>query len=179
VRNGYTLQGGIQLPTEQDIIRRGDLVFNERTNVILYAKWTQNPTYSVTYSGNGSTGGSVPADANAYLQGDTITVKQIPEVWQKPATLCGWNTTADGAGTSYAAAATFAMGTSNVTLYAKWTTSICTVKFKQRRSAVDRSEHNLTTHRPPRLLSHANGFIFSGWYSTSTTNNSIQFLVPR
>jgi len=38
--------------------------------------------------------------------------------------LAGWNTKADGSGTSYLVGATFAMGTSNVTLYAKWTTNI-------------------------------------------------------
>ena len=31
-------------------------------------------TYTVAYSGNGNTGGSVPVDANTYLQGATVTV---------------------------------------------------------------------------------------------------------
>ena len=33
----------------------------------------------------------------------------------------GWNLASDGSGTTYAPAQTFAMGSANVTLYAKWT----------------------------------------------------------
>ena len=32
-------------------------------------------TYTVTYSGNSNTGGSVPTDSNNYLQGATVTVE--------------------------------------------------------------------------------------------------------
>jgi hypothetical protein len=35
---------------------------------------TQNTTFSVTYSGNGNTGGNVPSDANTYAQGATVTI---------------------------------------------------------------------------------------------------------
>lgn len=35
---------------------------------------TVTPGYTVTYNGNGSTGGSVPTDNNTYVQGDTFTV---------------------------------------------------------------------------------------------------------
>ena len=35
-------------------------------NVTLYAVWTQNPTYTVTYNGNNNTSGTAPADVNAY-----------------------------------------------------------------------------------------------------------------
>ena len=44
------------------------------SNVTLYAVWTLNPTYTVTYDGNGGAGGAVPADPNTYAQGSTITV---------------------------------------------------------------------------------------------------------
>ncbi|MBK8804451.1 MAG: InlB B-repeat-containing protein [Fibrobacteres bacterium] len=37
-------------------------------------------------------------------------------------TFVGWNTAADGSGASFAPAASFAMGSANVTLYAKWRT---------------------------------------------------------
>ena len=97
-------------------------------DVILYAKWTQNPPYSVTYDGNGNTGGSVPSDSNTYEQGTTVTVLdntgsllRIPAAGTGEAfKFDGWNTQADGNGTDYAASATFSMGTANVTLYAKW-----------------------------------------------------------
>ncbi|WP_193769119.1 InlB B-repeat-containing protein, partial [Metasolibacillus meyeri] len=34
--------------------------------IILYAKWTTNPTYTVTYDKNGATGGTVPQDNKTY-----------------------------------------------------------------------------------------------------------------
>jgi uncharacterized repeat protein (TIGR02543 family) len=91
-------------------------------NVTLYAQWTVLPTYSVSYSGNGSTSGSPPSDANAYLQGATVTVLgNLGSLARTGYSFSGWNTQAGGGGTSYNATATFAMGSANVTLYAQWT----------------------------------------------------------
>jgi uncharacterized protein (TIGR02145 family)/uncharacterized repeat protein (TIGR02543 family) len=181
VRNGYTFTGWNTTADGTGTSYAGATSFSmSATNVILYAKWTQNPTYSVTYSGNGSTGGSVPVDANAYLQGDTITVKANTGSLAKTGnTFAGWNMTADGAGTSYAAAATFAMGTSNVTLYAKWTTSICTVKFNSNGgSAVDSQNITYNTTVAAPTPPTQNGFIFSGWYSDQALTIQFNFLTP-
>ena len=78
-------------------------------------------TYSVTYNGNGSSGGSVPPDSGSYLPNSTVTVLGNTGTLVKAGyTFGGWNTAADGSGTSYAAAATFSMSATNVTLYAQW-----------------------------------------------------------
>jgi uncharacterized repeat protein (TIGR02543 family) len=91
-------------------------------NVTLYAQWTVNPTYTVTYNGNGSTGGTVPTDSNPYEQNSTVTVLgNTGSLVKTGSTFAGWNTAADGTGTSYAANAAFGMGAANVTLYAQWT----------------------------------------------------------
>jgi len=89
-------------------------------NVTLYARW--NPlTYSVTYDANGATSGTVPVDNNSYAAGSTVTVLGNTGGLAKTGyTFAGWNTKADGTGTSYAAGSTFAMGSANMTLYAKW-----------------------------------------------------------
>ncbi|WP_214630918.1 InlB B-repeat-containing protein [Paenibacillus agaridevorans] len=90
-------------------------------NVTLYAKWTPNPSYTVTYNGNGSTGGSVPVDSEAYEVGETVNVLDKGTLVKAGHTFAGWNTLANGSGTNYASGATLTMGASNVTLYAKWT----------------------------------------------------------
>jgi uncharacterized repeat protein (TIGR02543 family) len=78
-------------------------------------------TYTVTYAGNGSTSGTVPTDSGTYLQGVTVTVLDNTGTLAKTGyTFAGWNTMADGSGTTYAAGATFAMEPTNVTLYANW-----------------------------------------------------------
>ena len=92
-------------------------------NVILYAQWTTNPTYTVTYNGNGNTLGSVPVDSTTYEQGQTVTVLQnTGNLAKSNSTFGGWNTLADGTGTTYGS--TFVMGTVNLTLYAKWDAAV-------------------------------------------------------
>lgn len=78
-------------------------------------------SYSVTYNGNGSLTGSVPTDSNEYAENDTVAVLGNTGSLAKPAyTFGGWNTSADGSGTTYAGGNTFSMGTENVVLYAVW-----------------------------------------------------------
>jgi uncharacterized repeat protein (TIGR02543 family) len=90
-------------------------------NVTLYAKWSLVPTYTVTYNGNGNTSGTVPTDNQAYQQNATVTVADNTGSLTKTGyTFAGWNTAADGSGTNYNPAATFNMGATNITLYAKW-----------------------------------------------------------
>jgi len=92
------------------------------------------PTYSVTYEGNGSTGGTVPTDSNSYHTSDTVTVLGLNTLVKTGYTFVHWNTVANGSGTSYNPSATFAMGSSNVTLYAIWyknSTTILTGTFAQ------------------------------------------------
>jgi uncharacterized repeat protein (TIGR02543 family) len=77
---------------------------------------------TVTYNGNGNTAGTAPADAATYTQGASVTVKaNSGNLVRTGYTFAGWNTSADGNGTSYAAGTTFSMGSANITLYAKWT----------------------------------------------------------
>ncbi|MED1861831.1 InlB B-repeat-containing protein, partial [Brevibacillus reuszeri] len=92
-------------------------------NVILYAQWTpvQAPAYTVTYNGNGETSGAAPTDNGTYEQGDNVTVLGNGTLAKTGHTFAGWNTVANGSGTSYAAGSTLTMGTANVTLYAQWT----------------------------------------------------------
>ena len=78
--------------------------------------------FSVTYNGNGNTGGTVPVDGNSpYNSGATVTVLGNTGALVKTgSTFAGWNTAADGSGTSYSPGNTFAI-TANTTLYAMWT----------------------------------------------------------
>ena len=93
-------------------------------NTTLYARWTPVPTYTVTYSGNGSTSGTAPADSNKYPAGAKVTaLGNSGNLAKSGYTFAGWDTAASGSGTAYAPAATFTMGSANTTLYARWTTS--------------------------------------------------------
>ena len=89
--------------------------------------------FTVTYDKNGAPSGTVPTDGNSYQTGDTVKVllPKAGDLTKKNTvsntvdTFARWNTKADGTGTpfGYAAAFTFPMGTSNVTLFAQWYTA--------------------------------------------------------
>ena len=79
-------------------------------------------TYTVTYNGNTNTGGNTPTDSS-YASGSTVTVlgnSGSPILAKSGFTFAGWNTDANGSGTSYSQGNTFAIN-ANTTLYAQWT----------------------------------------------------------
>jgi uncharacterized repeat protein (TIGR02543 family) len=85
--------------------------------------YSAGSNYTVTYDGNGNTGGAVPVDGNAYAPAATVTVLgNTGNLVKTNFVFTGWNTLANGQGTHYEPAATFAMGGANVTLYAEWKT---------------------------------------------------------
>ncbi|MEI6092540.1 MAG: InlB B-repeat-containing protein [bacterium] len=80
-------------------------------------------TYTVNYDGNGNTSGTSPVDTKNYQEGATVTVKGAANLTHSGFTFTGWNTAADGSGTSYLAGDTFEIASADITLYAKWTSN--------------------------------------------------------
>ncbi|MFD2408997.1 InlB B-repeat-containing protein [Paenibacillus rhizoplanae] len=142
-------------------------------NVTLYAQWTANPTYTVTYNGNGSTGGTVPTDSNSYAQNAAVTViGNTGSLVKTGSTFAGWNTAANGSGTSYAADATFSMGAANVTLYAQWTADPAyTVTYSGNGSTggtVPTDSHSYAQNTTVNVLGNTGSLVktgstFTGW----------------
>jgi hypothetical protein len=92
--------------------------FTISANTTLYAQWAA--TYTVTYNGNGSDGGTVPTDGSSpYISGATVTVAGVGSLTKTGYNFIGWNTAANGSGTARAAAGTFTIS-ANATLYAQW-----------------------------------------------------------
>jgi len=79
-------------------------------------------TYTVTYDGNGSTGGNVPVDSVAYTDG--AMVKVLPNTGKLVKSgfnsLAGWTKSKDGSAPCYKPGDVFPIDKGNVTLYAKW-----------------------------------------------------------
>lgn len=121
-RSGYTFAGWNTVANGSGTAYMGGVTLvMPAANVTLYAQWTTNPTYKVTYYGNGNTGGTVPVDSNAYQTGATVTVRaNTGNLVRTGYVFDGWNTASNGSGTHYAPAETFAMGSANVNLYAEW-----------------------------------------------------------
>jgi len=112
----------------------GDVEFPDRENVVnltaedggivtLYAQWGSS-TPTVAFDANGGTGTApYPQTVNA---GSSITIPGAGELVKDGHTFGGWNTRADGMGTSFSIGATF-MPLRNITLYAVWDANTITV----------------------------------------------------
>ncbi|MEI8199782.1 MAG: InlB B-repeat-containing protein, partial [Eubacteriales bacterium] len=133
-------------------------------NVALYAQWTAN--YAVTYDANDGTG--TQTDSTVYHIGDTVTVKNQGTMAYTGYTFAGWNTLANGSGTSYAAGATFTMGSTGVTLYAQWTANNYSVTYNANGGTGTQTDStiyhigNTVTVRDQGTMAYA-GYSFNGW----------------
>lgn len=80
-----------------------------------------NSTFTVTYDGNNHNAGNPPAAAT-YSSGATVQVAANSGSLNRNGYMfSGWNTAADGTGTSYGAGTgSFSMGSANIILYAQW-----------------------------------------------------------
>ena len=111
----------------------------QSTDHTLYARWQAN-TYTVTFNGNGATGGSTATQnftydvaqnlrANGFQQAYTVTFDPGEGLNSSSATATstfkGWNTAANGSGTAYSNQQSVknltATNGGNITLYAQWT----------------------------------------------------------
>lgn len=98
------------------------------TTIALYAVWKAYPT--ITYNGNGNTGGTVPTSTSA-APGSTYNIAQGVPV-RTGYVFAGWTTVQNNAsGTKYSyngtiagATGVFTMPTTNVTFYALWNPQI-------------------------------------------------------
>ncbi|MBF0259068.1 MAG: InlB B-repeat-containing protein, partial [Desulfamplus sp.] len=75
--------------------------------------------FTVTYDGNSSTGGSVPASQFKTHDVNLTLSKNIGNLVKTGYKFAGWNTSADGSGTNYAEEILYSTNVS-VTFYAKW-----------------------------------------------------------
>lgn len=121
VQDGFRFNGWNTLADGTGIPYSPESSFTlEDADVVLYAQWAN--WAEVTYFANGATKGSVPSD-NSVTFGSTVTVSTNSGGLAKPGfKFVGWNTEADGSGTSYAATGsiTFVMPEDEVSLYAMW-----------------------------------------------------------
>jgi YVTN family beta-propeller protein len=90
----------------------------------LYALWTPAPTYTVTYDGNGDTGGSVPVDPQSpyYAETDATVLANTGALVDAGFVFNGWNTEANGQGASYSAGQQLDV-TADTVLFAQWSSA--------------------------------------------------------
>ena len=158
---------------------------NTAPSLILYARWKANE-YTVAYNSNkpstasGTISGSTANSSHEYDTAKALTTNGYSLTgW----TFAGWNTTADGSGTSYSDGASVENLTSTngetVTLYARWTANTYTVKYDMNcpsgatcssapSSTSCTYDETCTFSSISSTALYAGGYKLTGWASTST-----------
>lgn len=113
-RSGYKFDGWTS--SAGGSVAVGGTISNVTSNITLTAKWIAQ--YTVSYNGNGHNSGTAPATVTVD-SGGSATAAANPFT-KTDSTFTGWNTAANGSGTSYAPGATISNITSNIILYAQW-----------------------------------------------------------
>jgi uncharacterized repeat protein (TIGR02543 family) len=135
-------------------------------NQTLFAIWTINQ-YTVSFD---SQGGSAVASITQDFA-STVTVPSAPT--RTGYTFANWNTAADGNGTSYAPAATFAMPANNQTLFAIWTINQYTVSFdSQGGGAVASITQDFASTVTVPSAPTRTGYTFANWNTASDGNGT-------
>src|ERR1035437_8479771 len=135
----------------------------------LYAQWTTVPTYTVTFNGNGSTGGSMANESAS-----VATALSANAYTRTGYTFTGWNTAANATGTAYANGASYPFSAST-TLYAQWTTvPTYTVTFNGNGSTGG-SMANESASVATALSANAftrTGYTFTGWNTAANATGT-------
>lgn len=147
--------------------------------------------FHVTYNANGASG-NVPVDSNTYNQGDEVIIQgNTGGLILTDCVFNGWNTAADGSGTTYSQADFLLITNSDVTLYANWvpvTTTTYTVTYNSTDATggippVDTTNYLLNEYAI--VLDNTGGlyrnsYVFSGWNTVqySTINDILTNHAP-
>ncbi|MEE3313478.1 MAG: InlB B-repeat-containing protein [Treponema sp.] len=135
------------------------------SDATLYAYWSPK-LYKITFSANGGYG-TMDEEYISYVNPGNL-------IWNTYTnsgyTFGGWNTNADGSGTSYAQAALF-QPTSDTVLYAQWTPISYTITYDQNGGTGSMTSSSISYRTQAKLKTNAftappDGTIFKGW-STS------------
>jgi len=133
-------------------------------------------TYIVTYNGNGSTSGTVPS-SQTKTNGMTLPlVNTQGSLLKTNYTFTGWNTLANGLGTSYAVGASYTADAA-ATLWAQWSVSTLTITYNsQGGSSISNGSTTPggSIASSPGIPSRA-GYIFDGWFVASSGGSAIIF----
>jgi uncharacterized repeat protein (TIGR02543 family) len=149
--------------------------YTSNSSLTLYSLWGTN-SYIVQYSPNSATSGSAPSSQTKTQDVDLTLATNSGNLAKTDFYFAGWNTQSDGGGTDYAVGATFSSNT-NITLYAKWSSSqTYTVSFNSNSGSAVSSQFvaNGDTATEPTAPTRS-GYTFGGWYSDSGLTTSFAF----
>lgn len=133
----------------------------------------------VTYAGNGATAGTAPVDGNSpYAAGGTVTVTGAGDLVRTGYRFTGWNTAADGSGTTYQQGDTFTID-NHVTLHAQWSVRSYTVTFDANGGTAPIPASMPVTYGSAYgtlAVTERSGCHFEGWFTDPTGGSPVTSL---
>ena len=141
----------------------------------VYARFKAN-SYTVKFDANGGTTGSMSNQSHTYGVSQALTANAFTRTGY---TFAGWNTQADGKGTSYTdKQSVLNLTTENngvVTLYAQWKPATYTITWDANGGTVDPTTSTYTYDGDPVALPtpKREGYTFNGWYTAKTGGEKI------
>jgi uncharacterized repeat protein (TIGR02543 family) len=152
---------------------------HNQTKLTITLKYSE-PRYSVTYNGNSNTGGIAPTDPGAYVKGALATVASTGTLTKTGYTFDGWNTTADGSGTSFIAGTGSFVINSNITLFAKWKIKTYTLSYNGNGNSSGTAPEEVVLDSNSLVTATSNttnlsktGFDFNGWNTKADGSGTI------
>ena len=125
-------------------------------------------TYTITYNGNGNDIGMAPVDGDVYTAGTDVTAAGAGTMIRTNFTFTGWNTASAGSGTDYAAGSAFTMGTSSMTLFARWIhSSLVALEKREMVSVIGGTFNQKATSGTPDNFDHTISDFQLGKYEVS------------
>lgn len=156
-RNGYIFAGWYDNATFT-----GNTVTTPEAGKTYYAKWVSE----ITFDSNGGTGSM---DAQRIAETDTSTKLTQNTFTRDGYEFSGWNTAADGSGTSYNDEATGAGANGKITLYAQWTKKIGENSYTV--NAILDQTYTGSEIKPTVVVKNG-GTVLSSGYTVTYSNNT-------
>ena len=166
-KTGYTFKGWY---SDSEFSKEVTYIpYGSEGNKTLYAKWSVNK-YDIAFKGNGSTSGSMKKMSDRkYGSKYTLTKNAFQK---KGYTFTGWNTKADGTGTTYKNKASVknltTKNNTTVTLYAQWKINSYDITYKLNGGKNDSDnpeDYTVNTSTITLKNPTKKGYKFVGWYS--------------
>ena len=121
LRTGFTFAGWNTAADGSGTTYLAGATYTPTSSLTLYAQWNS----TISYDSNTATSGSVPDSTTAKSSAAVTTLATNSRSLAKTGyTFGGWNTAANGSGTSYAAGLTTYASAGSTTLYAQWNSVI-------------------------------------------------------
>ena len=169
---------GTSYQNKEEVKNLCPLYSTQKNSITLYAQW-EPIEYSVQFDGNGANKGSM--DKQTKLRYDKSYELKSNAFKRTGYKFTGWNTKADGKGTSYKNGASVKNLTTKdgatVKLYAQWKIVTYNIKYELnggKNSSKNPASYKVNTKTFELSAPTKKGYTFGGWYSDKKYKNQVK-----